>query len=60
MTLVKSAPKKSFSQKTTGIFPVENLLSPKKIGFLGKTFFGCNFYLGQMYVFEISMERRIF
>jgi hypothetical protein len=52
MTLVKSAPKKSFSQKT--ILPIEN------IGFLGKTFFGCTFYKGHMYIFEISMKRRIF
>jgi hypothetical protein len=39
MTLVKSAPKKSFNQKT--ILPIENLpKSPKNIGFLGKTFLG--------------------
>jgi hypothetical protein len=46
MTFVKSAPKKSFSQKT--ILPIEN------IGFLGKTFVGCSFYYGHMYIFEIS------
>jgi hypothetical protein len=40
LTFVKSEPKKSFSQKT--ILPIENL--PKKIGFLGKNFFGCTFY----------------
>ncbi len=32
----------------------------KKIGFLGKTFFGCTFYKGHMYIFEISMKKRIF
>ncbi len=43
MTLVKSAPKKGFSQKA--ILPVENLLkSPKNLVFLGKTFFWCTFY----------------
>ncbi len=43
MTLVKSAPKKSFNQKT--ILPIENLpKSPKNIGFLGKTFLGWTFY----------------
>jgi hypothetical protein len=52
MTFVKSAPKKIFSQKT--ILPIE------KIGFLGKTFFGCTFYKGHMYIFEISMKKRIF
>jgi hypothetical protein len=58
MTLVKSAPKKSFSQKT--ILPIENLPKAQKIGFLGKFFFGCTFYKGHMYIFEISMKRRIF
>jgi hypothetical protein len=51
MTFVKSAPKKSFSQKT---------ILPKKVGFLGKTFFGCTYYEGHMYIFEISMKRWIF
>jgi hypothetical protein len=35
-------------------------LRPKKVGFLGKTFFGCTYYEGHMYIFEISMNRRIF
>ncbi len=34
--------------------------SPRKIVFLGKIFFGCTFHWGQMYVFEISIKRRIF
>ncbi len=38
MTLVKRAPKKSFSQKP--ILPIKNLPSPKKIGFLDVTFLG--------------------
>jgi hypothetical protein len=42
MTLVKSAPKKSFSQKTT--LPIE-----KKIDFLGKTFLGKTFLGGTLY-----------
>ncbi len=55
MILVKSSPKKSFSQKI--ILPIENLLvlakklfyqlkislSPKKIGFLSNSFFGVLF-----------------
>jgi hypothetical protein len=52
MTLVKNAPKNSFSKKT--ILPIE------KIGFLGKKFLGCTFYKGHMYIFEISMKRWIF
>jgi hypothetical protein len=35
-------------------------ICPKEIGFLGKTFFGCTFYKGHMYIFEISMKKRIF
>jgi hypothetical protein len=40
VTLVKSASKKNFSQKT--FLPIEN----EKVGFLGRTFFGsvCTFY----------------
>ncbi len=33
--------------------------SHKKL-FLGIIFFGCTFYGGHMYIFEISMKRRIF
>jgi hypothetical protein len=36
------------------------LTSPKKIGFLGKTFSGCTFYKGHMYIFEISMKSGLF
>jgi hypothetical protein len=43
MTLVKSAPKKVLAKKL--------FLQLKKIGFLGKTFFGCTFYKGHMYIF---------
>ncbi len=46
MTLVKSAPKKVLAKKLFHQLKIR--LSPKKIGFLGKTFF------------EISMKRRIF
>jgi hypothetical protein len=31
-----------------------------KIGFLGKISFECTFYLGQIYIFEVSIKRRIF
>jgi hypothetical protein len=58
MTLVKSAPKKVLAKKL--FYKLKICLSPKKIGFLGQTFFGCTFYKGHMYIFEISMKRRIF
>jgi hypothetical protein len=57
MTLVKSEPKNSFSQKTT--LPIENLKSQKN-RFFGQNFFGRTFYKGRMYIFEVSMKRRIF
>jgi hypothetical protein len=58
MTLVKSAPKKSFAQKTDflGLRQIFNWPN----SFLAKTFFGCTFYKGHMYIFEISPKRRIF
>ncbi len=40
MTIVKSAPKKSFAQKTEDL----GKFSIGKIVFLAKTFFGCTFY----------------
>jgi hypothetical protein len=48
MTLVKSALKKSFAQKTDflGLWP--------------KLFLGTLFTLGHMYIFEISTKRWIF
>ncbi len=51
MTFVKSAPKNIFSQKT--IFLIENFPEQKSkiFGFLGN---------GHMYIFEISLKRRIF
>ncbi len=45
LILVTSAAKKSFSQK--------NCFINGKISFLGKTYLGASFYLGQMYIFEI-------
>jgi hypothetical protein len=41
MTLVKSAPKKVLAKKV--FYQLKICLSPKNIGFLGKTFFGCTF-----------------
>jgi hypothetical protein len=38
LILVKSAPEKSFNQKT--VFKLKNWLNPRKIGFLGKSFSG--------------------
>ncbi len=55
MTLVKSAPKKVLAKKL-----LYQLKICKKNHFLGKTFFRCTFYKGLMYIFEISMKRRIF
>ncbi len=58
-SLVKSAHKNFFLPKNyfTNWKFAKDL---KKIGFLGKTFFRCTFYKGHMYIFEISMRRRIF
>ncbi len=58
MTLVKSAPKKVLVKKL--FYKLKICLSIKKNCFLGKTFFGCTFYKGNMYIFEISMKWRIF
>jgi hypothetical protein len=44
LIVVKSAPKQNFSQK---------------IGF-GATFFGHTLYQGQLYIFELTIKRRIF
>jgi hypothetical protein len=52
MTLVKSAPKKSFSQKT--ILPIENLPSPKKSVFWAKLFLGA-FFTQVIYTFLKSV-----
>jgi hypothetical protein len=49
MIYVKSAHKKGLPKK-----PI------RKIVFLAKTFFGCTYYYGHMYIFEISTKRRIF
>ncbi len=56
LILVKSAPKKSFSKKT--VLPIEKV--PEKSFFWAKIFCVCTFYKGQMYIFDISMNRRIF
>jgi hypothetical protein len=45
-------PKKVLAKKL-----FNQLISPTKIGFLGKTFFGCTFYEGHRYIFEISMKK---
>jgi hypothetical protein len=58
LTLVKVHPKKVLAKKL--FYQLKICLSPKKICFLGKTFYGCTFYQGHMYIFEISMKRRIF
>ena len=51
-------PKKVLAKKL--FYQLKICLSPKKICFLGKTFYGCTFYQGHMYIFEISTKRRIF
>ncbi len=56
MTLVKSAPKKVLAKK---LFYQLKIESHKK-SFFGQNFFGCVFYKGHMYIFEIKMKRLIF
>ncbi len=51
MTLVQVHPKKVLAKE---------LFYQLKIGFLAKTFFGCTFYQGHMYIFEISTKRQIY
>ncbi len=55
--LWKVHPKKVLAKKL--FYQLKICLSPKKSVFLCKTLFGCTFYKGHMYIFEISMKRRI-
>jgi hypothetical protein len=58
LILVKSALKKCFSHKI--VLPIKySSQVPEKL-FFGQHFFGCTFYEGQMYIFEVSMKRRFF
>jgi hypothetical protein len=58
MTLVKSAPKKSFSQKT--ILPIENLPKSLKIRFFGKNLFWVHFLLRSSVHFWNQYEKTNF
>ncbi len=56
--IVKSSPKKVVAKKLFCQFKI--CQKSQKIRFWGKILFGCTFYEGQMYIFEISMRRQIY
>ncbi len=57
--ILKGHPELDLAKKL--FYQLKICLSPeKKIGFLGKTFFGSSFYQDLMYILQISMKKRIF